>query len=314
MILSRFRFIDDLYLGTVLLGDFIKNTKTGKWMFMIDDIPYYKGKNIIENTFSSRSSIIDNILTNEFENDCEISVCNIIKKQYQNINKIKHIVDNNNIKNNENKIFNCKVSGLVFKNINNFSNNYLYIFQESRSDFKIKTKEIKELKKSKELCESNEINESKELCKSNEISESNKMSESKEIKGKTKKIKKIKGTKKEKKEKNILQKEYIIMEIRTTLKPDVYKLYHKTSDGKLELNSCAGIPSINVSNYIRKAFKKKAINDELSSESELSEDEDYSNIKMRCYYHKKFKKFVPYKSEYIQDIDEISTINQFIYV
>ena len=132
MILSRFRFIDDLYSGTLLIGDFIKDNSSKSWLFMVDDIAYYKGKNIITNSLSDRLNILENLLKTEFNNDKNLSICNIKLKDYYKLNYIKSVY------NEQKKIFNYKVSGLLFKNTENFSDNYLYTFIECRSDYKNK--------------------------------------------------------------------------------------------------------------------------------------------------------------------------------
>ena len=44
MVMSRFRFVDELFNGTLLIGTFVKNRKTKKWNYVINDICYYKIK------------------------------------------------------------------------------------------------------------------------------------------------------------------------------------------------------------------------------------------------------------------------------
>ena len=277
MILSRFRFVNNLFDGTLMIGDFIKDNKTNNWNFIIDDLVYYKGENIITETFTNRFNILDNMLNTEFENDTDLSICQIKMKKYYELKYIKYITDN------KEELFDYKVSGLFFKNIDNFSDNYLYTFLECRSDCKIK------LASGSDNISNNNLN----ILNNNLNNKSN----NNNLRNK----------------KSKLNRKYIIMEIRTTSLPDIYELYHMNSNKKLEMNSYASIPNNKICKYIRKIFKKKEINEEMSSESEISDCEECENIKIRCYYHEKFKKFVPYKLDLESLIDNINIINQFIY-
>ena len=108
-------------------------TSEDKWIFLINDIAYYKGDNIITTPFNERQIIIENLLKIEHDNDNSLgNQCFFIsKKNYFLYNNIKDLVDNymNHL--------NYKCSGLYFKSIVNFSDNYLFIFPECRSDTKI---------------------------------------------------------------------------------------------------------------------------------------------------------------------------------
>lgn len=137
MVISRFRFNIDLFNGTLFDGELLKD-KNNNWVYIINDISYYKGENIITKNFYERSNLIKNILKNEYQNDEELCVCTIYYKEYFELKYIKDICKNyiNNI--------DYKSSGLLFKNINNYSENYLYIFPECRSDIKEKFSNIDE--------------------------------------------------------------------------------------------------------------------------------------------------------------------------
>ena len=132
MTVTQLKFSDDIFNGTLFDGELVKNDN-GKWIYLINDIAYYKGENIITKSFSERQNIIDNILKDDHDNDVNNlnQTFYISKKMYFNYNYIKDLVE---------KYMDClnyKCAGLYFKNINNFSDNYLFIFPECRSDSKI---------------------------------------------------------------------------------------------------------------------------------------------------------------------------------
>ena len=132
MTVTQLKFTDDIFLGTLFDGELVKNDED-KWIFLINDIAYYKGESVVTKSFTERESIIENILNIEHDND-NISGSQsffISKKNYFTYNNIKDFVENymNNL--------NYKCSGLYFKSMNNFSDNYLFIFPECRSDTKI---------------------------------------------------------------------------------------------------------------------------------------------------------------------------------
>ena len=93
MIISRFKFSVDLFSGTLLDGEFIKENN-GNWIFFINDIAYYKGDNIITKTFQERFKILNHILRNEYIEDTKLSVCNIAHKRYFELNNIESLCTN----------------------------------------------------------------------------------------------------------------------------------------------------------------------------------------------------------------------------
>ena len=254
MIMSRFRFTEDLFEGTLFDGEFIKK-ENGEWSFLISDLVYSHGINLITKNFLERREILDDILKNKYQSDNTISVCDIINKEYYNCKYMNSIVENHM------KKLNYKCSGLIFKNLYNFSDNYLYIFLECRSDNIIL----------------NNKNENKSIKK---ISNNNVTNE-------------------------------IVFMIKTTSLPDVYELYCKDINNNLTKHSYAGVPNLKVSKLLRKVFKNKKINydDEYSSESEIEDLEECDDKKMICSYHLKFKKWVPKKVVYKNNINNINLIN-----
>ena len=130
MIMSRFRFKEDLFNGTLLDGEFVKKSD-GNWVYLVSDIAYISGINIITRRFEERYEILKDIFSNKYQDDINISVCLMELKKYFEYKYIKSVCEDY-IKSKD-----YKCSGLLFKNLENFSNNYLYIFIECRSDNKI---------------------------------------------------------------------------------------------------------------------------------------------------------------------------------
>ena len=93
MTVTQLKFEDDIFNGTLFDGELVKNDNN-KWIFLINDIAYYKGDNIITKSFKEREIIIENILKNEYQNeDCENQTFYIAKKQYFPYNNIKDLAD-----------------------------------------------------------------------------------------------------------------------------------------------------------------------------------------------------------------------------
>jgi hypothetical protein len=267
MIISAFRFTDDLFDGTLFDGELIKND-SNKWNFIIYDIIYVKGINVITKSFEERQEILTSILQNKYSND-KNSVCSITVKKYYDLKYIKAVCDDMI------PTLNYKISGLLFKNEDNFSDNYLYIFPECRSDNKIlKNCNIEE----------NDVSN---------ISQEKK----KEI---TEKI--IKD----------LKRNYCYFEVRPTGLPDVYELYCYGSNKLLEKHSYASVVTTSASCYLKKIFKNKIneeYNKDYSSESDLDEDDCAKKIIFKSVFNSKFKKWSPIAPSR-KPIDNINTINQ----
>jgi len=260
MTVTQLKFSDDIFLGTLFDGELIKNEK-GKWIYLINDIAYYKGKNIITKSFLDRQYLLEDILKNEHQYSLIDDTLYISKKKYFDYNNIKSLV------NDYTKYLNYKCSGLYFKSINNFSDNYLFIFPECRSDSKILNNCI-----------------SIDYTKNND----NELFIDAEI------IKDINDEKQNLK----LDKITCCFIIFSTDLPDIYELYLKNTNNKIEKYSYSSVPDIKTSNFLKDIFLKK--NDE--------DDKDDKEIYVECNYHKLFKKWIPYKI--VNFCDNINTVNQ----
>lgn len=228
-----------------------------------------------------RQDIINFILNNEHDNECqnENQTFYISKKVYFEYQNIKDLV--NNYMNN----LNYKCSGLYFKNINNFSDNYLFIFPECRSDSKI-LNNGKTIDNEKVLENVDIDDEEEDLFKDVEIIKT----ENKNISNLPVKTE-IKNNQYVKTNNNLkLEKMTCRFLINSTVMPDIYELYCKNSNNNIEKYSIASVPDIETSNFIKSIMVKNDLNEDI-----YSRIENNNAIYVECNYHKMFKKWIPYK-------------------
>lgn len=269
MTVTQLKFSDNIFLGTLFDGELVKNSND-KWIYLINDIAYYKGENIITKNFLERQEIIENILNNDHQNEVENETLYISKKYYFEYNNIKDLVDNYMLK------LNYKCSGLYFKNVNNFSDNYLFIFPECRSDSKI-------LNNGTTIDNQKIISEDDELFKDVEIIKQDSGQSNNNLK---------------------LEKTTCRFMIHPTIMPDIYELYCRNSNNNIEKYSYASVPDIETSTFLKNI---------LGNNYNMNEDihtkfENKNAIFVECNYHKTFKKWIPYKK--VDSFDNINSINQ----
>ena len=311
MTVTQLKFSDDIFNGTLFDGELVKNDN-GKWIYLINDIAYYKGENIITKSFSERQNIIDNILKDDHDNDVNNlnQTFYISKKMYFNYNYIKDLVE---------KYMDClnyKCAGLYFKNINNFSDNYLFIFPECRSDSKIlnngvtiDNKKINILEKDinneeidNKSDNSDDIFNDVEIIQSEKIPNVNMVS-SNEI---NKHIINNDRLNDKQINKNMkLEKTTCRFMINNTLMPDIYELYCKNTNNNIEKHSYASVPDIDTSNFLKDILK---ITSDDNYQDIHTRIENKNEVYVECNYHKNFKKWIPYKK--VDSMDSIQTINQ----
>jgi len=301
MIVTQLKFIDDLFLGTLFDGELIKN-ENDKWIYLINDIAYYKNENIVTKSFIERQSIIEHILRNEHQNNYSDSneTFFISKKNYFEYKNIKDLSENYV------KYLNYKCSGLYFKNINNFSDNYLFIFPECRSDSKIlnngicvdktNVKNLADAEDAEDDLFSNvELIEDKKVIKNIVDDVINNISDNvSNNKHHTKNQDKVNRS-------NKLEKTTCKFLINSTPMPDIYELYVK-SNNSIEKYSYAGVPDIDTSNFLKSLFiniDNSDVNTKISNNNA---------IYVECNYHKVFKKWIPFKKA--DNMDNVSNINQ----
>jgi len=279
MVVTQLKFIDDIFTGTLFDGELVKNSDD-KWIYLINDIAYYKGKNIITKSFLERQNIIEYILKNEHDNDSQTFY--ISKKNYFEYKCIKDLVENYS------KILNYKSSGLYFKSMTNFSDNYLFIFPECRSDSKILKNGI--TIDNKNIIEDEDIVLDVESINNDIYSVSNMSSINLSTISSKNNLK--------------LEKTTCRFLINKTQMPDIYELYCRNTYNNIEKYSYASVPDIDTSNFLKNIFYE---------DYDYNEDIDIrinnnTAIYVECNYHKSFKKWIPFKK--VDSMDNVNNINQ----
>ena len=297
---------NEIFDGSLFEGELVKN-EDEQWIFLINDVMYYKGKNIVTHDFNERQDIINDFLENEYEYD-ENQGFYLSKKRYFSFEYLQDLVDKYM------NILNYKSAGLHFKNIDNFCSNYLYIFPENRTDSKILqngtiidditnniTKEI-HFKNDKNYDNDYSIENSKKKDEYKNNNNNNKeeddlLNDFDEVLPEIKEynntepvkrniiIKKSNNTKLDKTECKFL--------IMSTPMPDVYGLYCKGNTGSVDKHSYASVPDMEVSNFLNMLFKN---------------NDNSTKIYVQCKYHKNFKKWIPYKLT--DTMDSLEIINK----
>ncbi len=267
MILGKFTFALSLFDGTLFDGELIKNSRN-EWFFIINDLIYYEGKNIITHDFETRYEKLKNVVSTQYKYD-KNSQCKIFIKKYVEIKYLNSLIKDYVAH------LSFKCSGIIFKENNNFGNNYTYIFPECRTDTRILTTE-KEEKKEEVMEEDN--NDFLSMLASDCT---------------------VVSFDKKTKEEDTLQSEFIntsycIFLVKATHMPDIYELYCKSSTGNIEKHSYASIPSMDCSKMMRKLYESNKEN---------------NGIVMKCMYNKIFKKWIPIE-ESNQNIDNLHKINK----
>jgi hypothetical protein len=287
MTITQLHFTNDIFLGTLFDGELVKNSNN-KWIYIINDIAYYKGENIITKTFNERQKIINNILTNDHDNNFDNGnqTLYISKKIYFEYNNINDLI------NNYSKHLNYKCSGLYFKNTKNFSDNYLFIFPECRSDSNILNNGYAEKKKESEDLEDSEDS----LFKNVDVIHTHNQNQNQ--------TQNQSETQTQKKQPLKLEKTTCRFLLNPTIMPDIYELYCANSNNNIDKYSYASVPDIDTSNFL-----KSIVYDNYDySEDIKSKFDNKKAIFVECNYHKSFKKWIPYKK--VDNMDTINTINQ----
>ncbi len=268
IILGKLVFTLPLFQGTLFEGELIKNSRD-EWIYLVNDLIYYEGKSIVTEKWEDRNIKLNKLLKEQYKHD-EKSHCKIIMKQYVSTNFLNSYV------NDYIPLLSYKCNGIMFKNIFNFSHNYVYIFPDTEKNEvkeKIVKKKIEDIKVEEKSPEEEEADFLSMLGNECEV---HKYEEEKE---------------EEKVEEEVLSKDtYCRFIVRSTTLPDIYELYCRTKTG-IEKHSIACIPSMATSTMMKKMF------------------ENESHLIMRCKYHYHFKKWEPYEIHHNDKIDTLSRIN-----
>ena len=261
MILTQINFQKDIFQGTLFDGEMVK-TNENKWIYIINDMYYYKGKDITDDSFENRQEGIDLILKtlDEKEN------FNLSKKQYIEYCFIKDLVENYMPR------LNYKCCGLYFKNMDNIYDNYLFIFPECRIDNTVSVKNEKgAMKDDNDVMEKDALKNEKGAVEKDAIEKGTLKNEKDAIE---------KGTLKN--EKDALKNEKgRIFKIEKTEMSDIYRLFcKKNSGGEFIFYKYCGVPDLLTSTFLRDLF-----------------DFHKEDICIQCIYHSSFKKWVPFMED-----------------
>jgi hypothetical protein len=294
MIKSMYSFKRSLYDGTLLDGELVKN-ENNKWIFIINDLPYYKGENHITKSFEERQEKIKTILETEYkQSDMENHMTYITQKQYFLYHEIQDMTQRYR------HFLNYKTSGIYFKNVHNYSDNYLYIFPECRTDHQILNAPIiTDTKRNHRNEREREVVEEEKKTEETEIDDSI-FGDVEIIPTEEKKIKTKVGTIVNKPEKNTCK-----FMIKPTNKPDVYELYCRAVDRHIEKFSLAAVPDMKTSVFLNQLFENENIS---PTDDVTSLINQRKALYVECNYHKKFKMWIPYRR--CEDMDHHTCINE----
>ena len=294
MVTCQYKFHQSLYDGTLLDGELVKN-ENNKWIFIINDIPYYKGENLITKSFDDRQNIIVELLKNEYrreeQNNHMTYICQKIYVKYEYLEDLsKRLRDS----------LSYKCSGLYFKNIFNYSDNYLYIFPECRTDHQILNKPVEEVTSETVVhTSSEEIKRVEEVVE--EVKKKNYIED--DIFGDLEVVKTNEEEKSLEKEKKRPARKYCKFLIKPTSKPEVFELYCRAVDRHIEKYSYAAIPDMKTSKFLKDLFISYTPMDDITS---LINEK--KAIYVECLYNKNFKRWIPYKK--CDDMDHHTFINE----
>ena len=225
---------DSLYKGTLFDGQCVKK-KDGKWYYVIDDIYLYEGKNIMNNSFTERFKLLNNIFESDYftkiENDYidiyQNNLTSVLLFEIKKYVEYKHCLD---LITNYYRYMNYCDSNEKFKNTNNYEDGFNgdipkgIIFTNidmnaTKLHYVLPIDDIKDELKSK-----NEENTKDPIDTTSSTNKNDKF----------------------------------IFKIKKTTVSDVYELYC-ISNKMLIFHSHALIPNLTVSQIINSYFKKKTI-------------------------------------------------------
>ncbi len=274
MILGKFTFALSLFDGTLFDGELIKNSRN-EWFFMVNDLIYYEGTNIVTYDFETRYKKMKHIIEQQYKYD-KNSQCKILIKKYVELKYINSLIKDYISQ------LSFKCSGISFKDVDNFGINYTYIFPECRTDTRILSKEKEEVKEEEEQVGTDDNIDFLSMLE-NECTvvsfnkESNEDKETQEISSNIS---------------SYINTSYCNFMIKSTHMPDIYELYCKSPSGNIEKQGYASIPSMDCSKMMRKLF------------------ETNNEIIMKCTYNKIFKKWIPIEESNDKHIDNLHKINK----
>lgn len=236
MIITYLQFDDELYNNTLFEGEMIKD-KSNNWIFIMNDIYIYKNKLLIKNNILNRIELINNILSNNFDDNSDI--CTFLIKKYFKYQDLKYVIEEFS------KKLNYTSRGIYFTPLYFKFKTILYNFDDSL---------INTVKKVK-------------YQKNDEFMLMNKLKNEKLNKNLNKNISNLNiinntpsRVKMDIQSSIIEQKKEMIYHIEKTDMPDVFNLYNYNENmNTYEKVDIAYIPNIKISKFMREIFKNENI-------------------------------------------------------
>ncbi len=277
---TSFKFMGDLYKGTLLDGELVKNDEN-KWIFIINDIPYYKGENMITKSFEERQTMITHLLDHEKMVSDSTDTTYMSKKMYFQYKNLQDMCKRFR------ESLNYKTSGVWFRNIFNYGDNYLYVFPECRTDHQVLNPVV--------------VEEKKPIEKKEETEEDDVFGEVEVVQSVKSPI--VTEVRETSLDNGHLKSSFCKFMIRPTLKPDLFELYCRSVDKHVEKYSYAGIPNMETSRFLKELFRGASLDDDVTT---LIQEK--RAIYVECKYHRIFKKWIPMKR--CEDMDHHTHINK----
>jgi hypothetical protein len=91
MIICNFHFDDSLFSDTILEGEMVK-TKSGKWIFVFNDLLVLKGEFLSDSNVVKRLNLLYETLEKDFKPD-DMDICQFAVKKYFKYDAIKELVN-----------------------------------------------------------------------------------------------------------------------------------------------------------------------------------------------------------------------------
>ena len=266
---------DELFEGTLFDGQAVKK-KDGKWYYVIDDIYLYQGKNIMNNSFTERFKLLNDIFKTSYFNKIDNNYIDIYENNFNNVIlfEMKLYVEYKfglDLTTNYYRFLNYFDNNEKFKNNNSYEDGYNgdipkgIIFTNTdinatKIHYVLPIDDIK----NQPRVDFNDNND--------------------------KNIKNIKNDK-------------YVFKMKKTSESDIYELYCK-SNKILIFYSYALIPSLNISQVTNSYFKKNYIDFN-------NVDDNYTNeeVIVKCDYNSLFKKWIPIE-KVKDDISDESLIKE----
>ena len=119
----RIKFKDDLFNGTLIYGELIKDNDKN-WIYVINDIYIYKGIPLKTKPLLKRIELLKNIFNTEYNKDINLDPCTFIVKDFYTYNYL------NSLKDDYSKKINYRTSGYMFIKETTINDIYIYISEK----------------------------------------------------------------------------------------------------------------------------------------------------------------------------------------